>query len=167
MSFSILCAKEYDDTVMDIEAKIFPKIAILEEKIAQNASPYLTIAIVYKEPDYDVAQRFKQKIEATYPNKIRAKKVRVTLVEFGSTHISDTDALLVLAHEAQELETIAIWANKHKMLTFAYEPAYLEYGLIASIYIGRTTKPYLNAQAIKKYDFVFDSYLLQLSKFKE
>ncbi|MDD2789883.1 MAG: hypothetical protein PHU40_04370 [Sulfurimonas sp.] len=164
---ALLHAKEYDETVMDIEAKLFPKIAILEEKIAQNPSPYLSITILYKEADYAVAERFKQKIESTYPKKIRDKNVRVNLAQFGLSHITDTDALLVLAHEAEELETIALWANKNKILTFAYEPASLEYGLVSSIYIGRTTKPYLNAKAIKKYDFVFDSYLLQLSKFKE
>lgn len=149
----LLRAKEYNDTVMDIEAKLFPKIALLEERIANNPSPYLTIAIIYTEPDYNVAQNFKQKIESCYPNKLRDKKVLVTL------------ALLVLSHEPRELEIIALWANKNKIVTFAYEPAFLEYGLTASIYIGKATKPYLNNSIIKKHGFVFDPYLLQLSKF--
>ncbi|MBU1927457.1 hypothetical protein KKG77_00490 [bacterium] len=162
---ALLGAKEYDDTVMNIEAKLFPKIALLEESIANNPSPYLTIAIVYTEPDYDVARKFKQKIESCYPNKLRDKKVLVTLAQFRSSHIVDTDALLVLSHEPKDLEIIALWANKNKIVTFAYEPAFLEYGLTASIYIGKATKPYLNNTIIKKYGFVFDPYLLQLSKF--
>ncbi|MBA3027182.1 MAG: hypothetical protein FP820_12395 [Sulfurimonas sp.] len=161
----LLRAKEYNDTVMDIEAKLFPKIALLEERIANNPSPYLTIAIIYTEPDYNVAQNFKQKIESCYPNKLRDKKVLVTLAQFGLSHIVDTDALLVLSHEPRELEIIALWANKNKIVTFAYEPAFLEYGLTASIYIGKATKPYLNNSIIKKHGFVFDPYLLQLSKF--
>jgi hypothetical protein len=163
--FTLLNAKEYDATVMNIEAKLFPKIAILEENIANNPSPYLSIIIVYKEPDYDAAQNFKQKIESTYPDKIRKKKVIVGLAQFESLNIANMDALLVLSHEPDELEMIALWANKNKIVTFAYEPAFLEYGFVASIYIGKTTKPYLNSQTIKKYNFVFDSYLLQLSKF--
>lgn len=162
---ALLGAKEYDDTVMDIEAKLFPKMALLEEKIANNPSPYLTIAIIYTESDYDAAQNFKQKIESYYPNKLRNKKVLVTLAQFGLSHIVDTDAFLVLSHDAHDLEIIALWANKNKIVTFAYEPTFLEYGLIASIYIGKTTKPYLNNHSIKKYGFVFDPYLLQLSKF--
>lgn len=152
---------------MNIEAKLFPKIAILEENIAHNPSPYLNIIIVYKEPDYDAARNFKQKIESTYPDKIGKKKVIVSLTKFESLQIANMDALLVLSHELNELEMIALWANKNKIVTFTYEPAFLEYGFIASIYIGKTTKPYLNSQTIKKYNFVFDSYLLQLSKFKE
>lgn len=161
----LLGAKEYDNTVMDIEAKLFPKIALLEESIAHNPSPNLTITIICTEPDYDVAQNFKQKIEFYYPNKLRDKKVLVTLAQFGDTHIENADALLVLSHEPHELEIIALWANKNKIVTFAYDPAFLEYGLIASIYIGKDTKPYLNNSIIKKYGFVFDPYLLQLSKF--
>jgi hypothetical protein len=91
----------------------------------------------------------------------------VNLVQFGFSHIVNTDALLVLSHEPKELEIIALWANNNKIVTFAYEPGSLEYGLIASIYIGKTTKPYLNNHMIKKYGFIFDSYLLQLSKFTE
>jgi hypothetical protein len=164
---ALLGATEYDDTVMNIEAKLFPKIALLEERIANKASPNLTITIIYTESDYDVAQNFKQKIESCYPNKLRDKKLVVSLAQFGHTHITDTDALLVLSHEPQELEKIALWANKNKIVTFAYEPAFLEYGLTASIYIGKATKPYLNNTIIKKYGFIFDPYLLQLSKFTD
>ena len=98
---------------------------------------------------------------------IGKKKIIVSISEFNDPNINFPDAVIVLSHEDKELQKIASWANKNTIVSFAYDPSYLNYNLLASIYIGKSTKPYLNRKIIKKYNFIFDPYLLQLSKFKE
>ncbi len=164
---TLLCAKRYDSRIITIEAKIFPKIALLEQNIKQNPSTEISITIIAKEIDFNIAEDFKAKIESSYPDMIGKKKIIVSISEFNDPNINFPDAVIVLSHEDKELQKIASWANKNTIVSFAYDPSYLNYNLLASIYIGKSTKPYLNRKIIKKYNFIFDPYLLQLSKFKE
>ena len=162
---TLLFAKQYDSRVITIEAKLFPKIALLEQHIKQNPSALLSITILAKEIDFDVAEDFKTKIKASYPEMIGGKKVVVNISRFKPLTKEHQDAVIVLSHEPKELEEIVLWANKNKILSFAYDPYYLKYGIVSSIYIGKSTKPYLNRKTIQEYSFTFDPYLLQVSKF--
>jgi len=161
-----LFAKQYDPTIIAIEAKLFPKIALLEQHIKHNPSGVLKITILAKEIDFSAAEIFRLKIESNYPDMIGNKKVVVNILKFKSPTLKLSDAVIVLSHKPKELQAIALWANKNKIVSFAYDPSYLKYGLLSSIYIGKSTKPYLNRKIMKKYNFIFDSYLLQLSKFE-
>ncbi len=163
---TLLNAKQYDSNIIAIEAKLFPKIALLEYHIKQNPSKELSIIILAKEIDFNIAEDFKTKIESNYPNRIGGKKVTVNISQFNNSNTDQADVVIVLSHKNKELQKIASWANKNKIVSFAYDPSYLDYNLLASIYIGKSTKPYLNRKIIKEYNFIFDSYLLQLSKFK-
>lgn len=162
---TILFARYYDTNIMTIEAKLFPKIAMLEKNIKQNPSMVLVITILANEKDYRVAKHFKRKIKSNYPNLIGKKRIVVNISEFMPLTMPNPDAIIVLSYKPKELEAIALWANQNKIVSFAYDSSDLSYGILSSIYIGKSIKPYLNRKIIQEYNFVFDSYLLQLSKF--
>ena len=161
---SILFAKQYDTRIMAIEAKLFPKIALLEQHIKKNPSKTLKITILANEIDFNAADTFKAKIISNYPNPIGNKQIVVNVLEFNPVTIKHPDVIIVLSHNSVKLEAIASWANRNKIVSFVYDPAYLKHGFLSSIYIGKSTKPYLNKRTILDYNFIFDSYLLQLSK---
>ncbi|MEA3330922.1 MAG: hypothetical protein U9Q29_04430 [Campylobacterota bacterium] len=150
---------------MTIEAKLFPKIALLEQDIKQSSSKLLKITIVANEMDFNAAEYFKRKIELNYPNEIREKLIIVNISKFKPSTMQNPDVIIVLSHQPKEQRTIALWANQNKIVSFAYDSSDLNYGILSSIYIGKSVKPYLNRKIIKEYNFIFDSYLLQLSKF--
>lgn len=159
-----LLATQYEPTVLKLEAKLFPKMILLNEGL-DKTSDSLHIYIVTKEWDLNAAEELKSNIESYYPQKISGKKVVVEIKEFNKLK-NLPDALIVLHHSKDELIKIARWANRHKVMSLAYDPAYMEYGLLASLYIGKSTKPYLNKKIIQKYGFKFNPYLLKLSKFR-
>jgi len=159
-----LFASQYNSIILELEAKLFPKMILLSEDLDKNTTS-LNIYIIAKEIDIHTAEQFKKLIESNYPDKISGKKVQVSVKKFK--HFKDLpNAIIVLRHSEEQLSKIALWANNNKVLSLAYDPSYMQYGILASIYIGRTTKPYLNKTAIQKYGFVFNPYLLKLSKFK-
>ncbi|MEA3373192.1 MAG: hypothetical protein U9Q62_05810 [Campylobacterota bacterium] len=162
---TLLLAKQYDTTIMAIEAKLFPKIALLEQHIKDNKSPTLEITILAIETDYHAAERFKKQIESTYPKGIAERKLRVNISKFRPDHMEKPDAVIVLSHRPEELKAIASWANRNQIVSFSYDPFNLSYGLLISIYFGQSAKPYLNRKVIHENRFVFDHYLLKLSKF--
>lgn len=161
---SFVYSKYYDNNIMTIEAKLFPKILVLEESIKENSSGKLIIAIVANKENLYAAMIFKNKILSNYPNTIDGKKVTVYVSNFKNLNKEHIDGIIVLGHASEELKEIALWANQNKIVSFVYDYSNLKYGFLASIYIGKTTKPYLNKSTILKYNFTFDAYLLQLSK---
>jgi len=165
MFSSLLFANQYNDTIVDIEAKIFPKIALLEESVALNKSKYLKITILAQKIDFDTALSFQKSIEFYYPKTINNKKITVSIQNSNFKDLNHTDAIISLYNTEQNLKNIALFANQKHIISFAYDPSYLTYGFLSSIYIGKSTQPYFNTKILKSYNFIFDPYLMQLSKF--
>ena len=160
---SSLSALEYDTTILELEAKIFPKMILYSDTIDKKSTT-LRIFIIAQEIDKKSAEYFQDLILTNYPQKISGKRVEVTIHTF--TKLEQTpDAIIVLDHPEETLYKIALWANEKRVVSLAYDPYYMSYGLSASLYIGKTVKPYLNSVTLKKYNFNFNPYLLKLSKF--
>lgn len=164
---SQLFSKQYDINIIHIEAKLFPKIALFETHIHKSDAPDLNIYIFTQDIDLNMARSFKSNIETNYPTRVLYKKIVVHIVSSTQEITKTPAAIIFLQHSKKELQRVAAWANKNHILTFAYDPVDLHSGLLASIHIGKTVKPYLNKQIIKEYGFMFNPYLMQLSKFKE
>jgi len=159
-----LFAVHYNSTVLELEAKLFPKMILLSEEIDKE-SQYLEIYIIAKEIDTRSAQDMKKSIKSNYPDKIMGKEIVVSIKQFKD-FAAIPDAIIVLHHDKKELTKIALWANENRVISLAYDPSYMKHGILASIYVGKSTKPYLNAKIIQKYGFIFNPYLLKLSKFR-
>lgn len=159
-----LFANQYNTTVLELEAKLFPKIIMLSEEVNEE-SESLVLYIIAKEEDTYDAQEFKESIKAIYPDKLGDKVVKVFVKEFESIE-EYPDGIIVLNNDLEEIQKIASWANANKIVSLSYDPSYLDYGILGSIYIGRSIKPYLNREVIRKYNFNFNPYLLELSQFR-
>lgn len=159
-----LFASQYNSTVFELEAKLFPKIVMLSENTSRESQSLILYIIAKKEDTYD-AQEFKEAIETNYPKKLMNKVVRVFIKEFDNFK-QDPDGIIVLHNEQKEILEVAEWANQNKIVSLAYDPSYLKYNILGSIYIGRSVKPYLNREMMQKYNFNFNPYLLELSKFR-
>ncbi len=137
---------------------------LLSEDLDENSTS-LNIYIITQEVDTSSAKLLKDLIESNYPEKILGKKVEVFVKQFQDFK-KLPDAIIVLHHNEDKLIKIAQWANKNRVISLAYDASDLQYGLLGSIDIGKSTKPYLNKNTIQKYGFVFSPYLLKLSKFQ-
>ncbi len=164
IALTLVWAKEYDTTVMAIQAKLFPKIALLEQQIKSSDAGTLSITILAIDSDYRAALRYKKQIETTYPKGLRGRAIVVSIAKFNAG-LDAPDAIIVLSHRPEVLKEIASWANANRIVSFTYEPYQLRDGFLASIYFGKSAKPYLNRDVMQRSGFVFDPYLLDLSKF--
>ena len=158
-----LVASHYNSTLMELEAKLFVKMALLSENINKSKET-LDITIVTQKCDENYANEFKYQIEKNYQEKIMDKSVVVKIEEFSK--LSYKADVLILLHSKEELlHKVSKTANAKKILTFSYEPSYVKFGVLGSLYIGVSTKPLLNKDVIREYGFTFNPYLLKLSKF--
>lgn len=161
-----LFAKSYDPNIITIEAKLFPKIALLEKNIQAKKLDTLHISIIAKEIDFSVAQSFSKEIEKNYTQGLAGKQLSVNVTDFQHYKKRPLDVIIVLYNSKKRLQKVSKWANQHKIVNFVYDPSYIKLGFLASMYIGKSTKPYFNSAVIREYGFEFDSYLLSLSKFR-
>ena len=161
-----LFAESYDSNIISIEAKLFPKIALLEKHIQEKKLKSLNINIISKEIDFNLAHKFSLEIQNSYPEGLAGKNLSINIVDFENYELFNPDIIIVLYSSEKKLQEVSTWANQNKILSFIYDPSYIKYGFLASIYIGKSTKPYLNSDIIREYGFKFDSYLLSLSKFR-
>ncbi len=160
-----LLGAAYNPTIMAIEAKLFPKIALLEQHVKSRTSTSLKITIVSIESEREFAVQFKERMEKAYPNGILGRSLQIGIEPFSKTMDEDHHVLIVLTHSDRQLKKIAQWANEKKIVTMAYDPYHLKYGLLVSIYFGKTAQPYINRKVSNEVDFEFDHYLLNLAKF--
>lgn len=158
-----LVASHYNSTLMELEAKLFVKMALLSQDINKSKTT-LDITIVTQKHDSYYATEFKNLIEQNYSENIMQKKVLVRIEEFEKLSY-DTEVLIFLHAPEKLLRKLIATANSKKIMTFSYEPSYLVYGVLGSLYIGVSTKPLLNKDVIREYGFTFNPYLLELSKF--
>lgn len=158
-----LFGAHYNTTIIELEAKLFPKMLVLSTDQSINASK-IELVILAKEEDEHYSEFFVEKIKESYAQKIMNKELLVSTTTFEKLQ-GEPDGIIVLYHSDRELKHIAKWANERKIPTFAYDPAHLAFGIFASLYIGAQTKPYLNKEIIKKYCFKINPHLIMLSKF--
>jgi len=158
-----LFGAQYNATIIELEAKLFPKMLMLSTN-KDRASASVEIVIISRECGVYNAKLFKKAIESNYKEGLMGKNLLVSVSTFEDIE-GKPDGVIVLYHPKEKLISIAQWANERKIPSFAYDPAHLEYGFLASLYIGAQTKPYLNRATIKEYDFSINPHLLKLSKF--
>lgn len=153
----------YDPSLLQIGAKLFPKIMLMEQGTKERIHSTLTLIIVTDITHKEHAKRllgiFESQKENTTPLKLRVVSPKEAL------EITDTHGFIVLMKEEDYLlEGLIKHANKNKILTFSFDPNLLGKGAAVSLYIGKNVKPYLNLTTLKEVPFTFEYGFLKLSQ---
>lgn len=162
----ILAATTYDSTLLQIGAKIFPKIALMEQGTNERIESTLNFAIVTLPSNKETAQRLSEMVKRQYPDGINNHRLSLTIVspkealEMNNGH----GFILLLNSENNMLIPIIEHAAKNKILTFSLDPSLLQKGVAVSLYVGKNVKPYINTSTLKQVPFNFEYGFLKLSQ---
>lgn len=165
----MLFGYSYDDLVLKAQSSIFPKIMLLDKEIKNKlVNNKIIYTIVYDEDDYQTALHVKEDINTVFKGHFDKYPYEITLVNFS--HLSPTiktSALYVLKSSKENIKKAANIARKKGIVSFSYDVNNLQYGLLFSLHIEKSTLLYLNKEylSMKKIDFV--DLLLQMVKFVE
>jgi len=162
----LLWGTTYDSTLLQIGAKIFPKVALMEQETKERIQSTVHFVIVTTASNKEAAQQLAEMIERQYGGALSHYSLTLSIV-------SPKDALAVknahgfiLLMEPDEamLPALLEYAAKNKTLTFSFDPSLLQKGAAVSLYIGRSVKPYINLTTLKQVPFTFEYGFLKLSK---
>jgi len=155
----------YDQKLLQIHAKIAPRILYMIA--AKNPLPAtrLSIAIVYEEGDAKAARELCRYIDRAYPEGMGDKTLNIEMISYASFEkVPENTLIFLLDASDSKIARVLAYAKKHRLITMSYHERYLEKGVLISLHIGKTLKPYLNILAAKESDIVFSSTLILVSK---
>ena len=150
LPFSLFANSAYNSNLLDIQAKVFPKIIIsdndFEDKLIENRVVY---TILYEDIDYNTAEILKEKIKKNY-NSLKDYTLEVNILKYSEFDIKNlsTAYLFLLGKEEKISEISKILENKSR-LSFAYDDRYLNFGVIFGLAISLKIDIFLNLKALK------------------
>ena len=106
LQFSLFANSVYNINFLDFQAKVFPKIILLdnnfEDKLLENS---VVLTILYEEIDYSVVESLKDKIEKEYKS-LKDYNLKVTSLKYSefNTNKLSTAYILLLGKDEKILE---------------------------------------------------------------
>jgi len=162
----LLYGTTYDATLLQIGAKIFPKVALMEKGTKERIQSTVNFVIVASPSNKAAAQRLSEIMEHQY-NGILADHPLALFVVSPKEALEIKNAhsfVLLMDPDDSILPMVLEHAAKTKTLTFSFDPLLLQKGAAVSLYIGRSVKPYINLATLKQVPFTFEYGFLKLSQ---
>ncbi len=160
-------AEPYNSGMIDMHAKVFPKMLLSDTKIDDKlVNGAIKIIILYSDEDLVVANKLKAQMIRLYPL-LKEHPVYVVLKEYEQFDPAEiTTAYYELLGDKKSIQNVNNSAQKSSRITFAYESDYLDYGTLMSLYVSDKVSPYISAEALKQSNIVLDNIIYKIAKIK-
>ena len=157
-------ASNYDEDILEIFSKIAPRLILMssqKEKIEDD----IQICILYDKVDSIAANSLTDKINSNYPHGIKNYKINIIHAKYSEL-IKCQNSQLAYLFNTQNNNIIQSvnYLNQYTILTLSYDPTQLQYGVHASLFLGRKVMPYLNIKHIHDDGIELDNILIRVSK---
>jgi len=156
----------YDSTLLQIGAKLFPKVILMEKGTTDRIQSVVNLVIVTVPANKEAAQRLSGMIERQYGGILSNHSLDVSVVSPKEALSLKNVHGFILLMDADEsiLPTLLEHAHQNKILTFSFDSDIMKKGSAVSLYIGRSVKPYINLTTLKQVPFTFEYGFLKLSQ---
>lgn len=167
---SALLAFAGDTFIIKTHARILPKIMALDTRLTSKADTSKKIfAVVYDNNQKTEAQSISDEINKIYNGKVAT--LYFSAIPISTNELLDRKdiAFVYVVHQnnPKVLKKIASWSIENSIPAFSYDVADLDYGILGSIAIERSTIIYVNKNTLKEGKFRFDEALYQIARFVE
>ena len=154
-------------SIIDIHAKVFPKILFTDTKIEDKlVDGTIEIIILYTKDDIQVANNLKKEILRFYPL-IKGHPLGISLQEYEQFDPTEAaTAYYELLGDKESVMKVNRSAQKNARITFSYDSSYLDYGTLMSLYISNTVSPYINIKALKQSNIILYNIIYKIAKIK-
>jgi len=162
----LLWGTTYDSTLLQIGAKLFPKVALMEKGTKERIQSTVNFVIVTVPSNKEVAQRLSEMIQRQYGEALSHYSLTLTIVspkealEIKNAH----GFILLMEPDEGLLPALLEHAHQNKILTFCFDFSLMQKGAAISLYIGKNVKPYINLTILKQVPFTFEYGFLKLSQ---
>ena len=158
-------AYTYNQQLLQVYAKIAPRMMLLVESTEQHLHPRYLLCILYEPGNENEAESLKEMMFEAYPDGLKGKDFQVVTVPFATCQ-SCRNADLVVMLDADEATIRNAVANARTMgiATMSYSSRFLDEGVMMSLDLGATVRPYINLRAAKAAGIPINDVLLRISR---
>jgi hypothetical protein len=158
---------KYDNLLLKAQANIFPKLVLLDKKIAQKAlNNEIVFCIVHHPSDTIKAKNIQESIEKRFGNRLEQYKLKVITRTFDNVRRYErVNAYYILQGPLDKVKKITDIAKEKQSPTFSYDPFYFKADVLLSMTIENSSIIYLNPKVLKKYKLDFVDIFYQLVRF--
>lgn len=164
--WSSLSAMHYNTLQLNAETIIFPKLLLLKktpESLLVDGR--IRFCILYEPEDSAVASRLTARLQRLYPGTIAGYPFEATMLQYDEIGTGTKASAMLMLYSETQIQKAAAYAREHGIVTFAYDAASLKNGLLFALGIERTTRIYLNREALSEYKIEFSEALYQIVRF--
>lgn len=156
----------YDLALLQIGAKIFPKVALMEQGTKERIQSNVNFIIIATQPNKEAAQQLSTLFERQYGGVLSNYSLTIRIVSpKEALEIKNSQGFILLMEpEDSTLINILEHAHRNKILTFCFDSSLLQKGADISLFVGRSVKPYINLSTLKQVPFTFEYGFLKLSQ---
>lgn len=159
-----LFALSINDSLLKVHSTLVPKIYLMDykfkDKLKNNA---ISIAIMYKQNEYQDAKRLKGMIDSKYENGIKSYAVEAKLVNYKNINTAEANIYYLFPSKSKNIKAVVNKAATNDALTFSYNRDDLKHGVMISLNVSKKIKPLLNLKAIKTYKIALRPVLIDIS----
>jgi hypothetical protein len=162
---ALLYGYAYNDKLLRVYAKIIPRIALMTHSDESFPGNSIGICLLYEKGDEEGARRLHDMMLAAYPDGLRYRTLELSLQPYDR-HRSCRDSALLFLFDTDRagMQPSLDFARSHGIPTMSYSSRFLDSGVMFSMHLGKTVRPYLNLEAAKESGITPDSLLIRISK---
>ena len=156
--------------LVNTHIRMLPKIMALDTQLAVKApSSKIIMAIVYDSNRKATAQVIADEINRVHNKKV--SNISFTAVPFSVDELMLNKEIafvyVIQQCTSQSVKKVAVWGIANTVPTFSYDVNDLEFGILGSIAMERSTIVYINKNTLKEGKFRFNDTLLQIARLVE
>lgn len=157
-------AYTYNHRLMQVYATIAPRVMLMVEEPKSQYS----LCIVYAQGDDTAAALLQRMIDESYPQGLKGRVFETFILTFEEAAQVDackgSSMLFMLDAHPEAIRNVVQKASDAGVATMAYSNRFLEEGVMLSLDLGATVRPYVNLEAAKRADVLVSDVLLRISK---
>jgi hypothetical protein len=162
---TLLYAYSYNYQLLQVYAKIAPRMMLLVEDPASEPAEHYLLCILYETGNEVEAESLRKMILSAYPDGLKSHPLDVRAVRFDEcTQCQDAALILMLDADERTIASAATKAHGLGIATMAYSSRFLKEGVMMSLDLGATVRPYLNLKAAKSAGIPVNDVLLRVSR---
>jgi hypothetical protein len=166
LCWASLSAMYYNTLQLNAETIIFPKLLLLKkDPESLLIDGRIRFCILYEPEDRAVASHLIKRLQQLYPGTLEGYPFEAAMLQYSEIGSGEKASAMLMLYSDRRMKRAAAFASAHGIVTFAYDIASLKNGLLFALGIERTTRIYLNREALSEYEIEFSEALYQIVRF--
>ncbi len=165
---STLFGYSYNDLVVKAQSSIFPKILLLDKKLDEKlVNGTIVYTIVCEESDYHLAEALRDAMNTKYQNRLNGYTFTVNVLRFSELGPKVRTTAIYLLNSEAGIEKATRLAKDLGFMTFAYDIANLQHGVLLSLMVEKSTVLYLSKGSLQSHNVDFADALYRIVRFTQ